>query len=92
MFSRSGIKVAEGKKLCNLLRRNMGKVSDTCQDQEYSDFYYLLKCYLETLPTWILVILIKNVSKIDFAKALIHHLSRFPRYLTKFFPERRLKH
>ena len=30
------------------------------------NFYYLLKCYLEKLPAWILVILIKNVSKVDF--------------------------
>ena len=38
------------------------------------NFYYLLKCYLEKLPGWILVILIKNVSKGDFEIALIHHL------------------
>ena len=30
--------MAEDKKLCNLLFRNMGKISDTCQDQEYSEF------------------------------------------------------
>ena len=38
VFRRSGTKVAEDKKLCNLLFRNMGKISDTCQDQEYSEF------------------------------------------------------
>ena len=56
------------------------------------NFYYLFKCNLEKLPVWILVILMKNVSKVDFEIALTHHLSRFPKYLTKIFPERRLKH
>ena len=61
---------------------------------EYSEFCYRLKCYcyLEKLPSCILLILIKNVSKVDFETALIHHLSRFLRYLIKIFPERRLKH
>ena len=56
------------------------------------NFYYLLKCYLEKLPAWILVILIKNVSKVDFEIVHTHHLSKFPGYLTKIFPERRLRH
>ena len=44
------------------------------------NFYYLLKCCLEKLPAWILAILVKNVSKVDFEIAPTHHLSRFPRY------------
>ena len=34
--------------------------------------------------------LIQNVSKVAFDT--FHDLRRFPRYLTKIFPERRLKH
>ena len=70
------------------------------------NFYYFLKYYLEKLPAWILVILIKNreitsldigdfykeLSKVDFEIAHNHHLSKFTRYLTNIFFERRLKH
>ena len=121
----SKVKETQDKKLCNLLLKNIGKNSDTCQDPdkvifnfssynlnnhekpvlckglnftipskaiEYSEFYYLLKGYLEKLPAWISVILIRNVSKVDFEIAYTHHLSKFPGYLTKLFPEKRLKH
>ena len=56
------------------------------------NFHYLLKCYLEKLPAWILVILINNVCKVDFEIAHTHHSDRSPRYLTKISPDRRLKH
>ena len=59
---------------------------------EYSEFLLLLKCYLEKLLAWVLVILINNVSKEDFEIAFTHYSSRFPRYLTKILPESRLKH
>ena len=59
---------------------------------EYLEFLLLLKCYLEKLPAWVLVIQINNVSKKDFEIAFTHYLSRFPGYLTKILPERRLKH
>ena len=33
----------------------------------------------------------KNWSNVDFEIVHIHHLSKFPGYLTRIFPERRLK-
>ena len=119
----SKVKETQDKKLYNLLLKNMGKSSETCQDprkviislSSYNlkdhekavlckdlNFTVLSKAIEDSellLPFQILfrentnmVILIKNVSKVDFEIALIHHLSRFPRYLTKIFPKRTIEH
>ena len=48
------------------------------------NFYYPLKCYLEMLTAWKLVILIKNMLKVDFEIAHTHHLNRFLRFLSYF--------
>ena len=45
---------------------------------EYSQFLLPFEMLFREITTWTLVILIKNVSKVDFAIGLTHHLSRFP--------------
>ena len=110
------VKETQDKKLCNLLLRNMGNNSDTCQDLDKVIFNFssynlsdhektvLRKGlsfvippktieYSEFLVTaWELVILIKNVLKVDFEIAHTHHLNRFLRFPRKIFQKRRLKH
>ena len=56
------------------------------------NFQYPLKCYLEILTAWELLILTKNVLKVDFKIAHTHHLNRFLRFLSKIFRKRRLNH
>ena len=55
------------------------------------NFYHPLKRYLEQLPVWILAILTKNVSKVDFEIARTHHLSKFSRCLTKILSREEVK-
>ena len=55
------------------------------------NFYYSLKRYLEKLPTWILRILIKKVSQVDFEIAYTHHLSWILRYLAKSLSREEVK-
>ena len=55
------------------------------------NFYYSLKRYLEKLPTWILRILIKKVSKVDFEIAYTHHLSWILSYLAKSLSREEVK-
>ena len=45
---------------------------------EYSQFLLPFEMLFREITTWTLVILIKNVSEVDFAIGLTHHLSRFP--------------
>ena len=119
----SKVKETQDKKLWNLLPKNIGKNSDTCQDPDkvifnfssynLNDHEKLVLCkglnfaippkaieYSELLlPFEMLFREITSSDIGDFNKECVksrlrdnRHLSKFPGYLTKIFPERRLKH
>ena len=119
----SKVKETQDKKLWNLLLKNIGKNSDTCQDPDKVIFNFssynlndhkklvlckglnfaippkAIECSELLLPCEMLFREITNSDIGDCNKESVksrlrdnRHLSKFSGYLTKIFPERRLKH